>query len=381
MKKIKASVLVIDDQEEMRALCARVLEEVVSEVAEAGSSTEARAAFHKKTYDLVLTDINLDAKGNGVMLAQEIKGISPGTKVIIMTADPTLETAIGGLKSGAEDYIIKPFSTDYLSSVIRGVFDKAALSSELAREKAMKHELEDAYTQLKASESAKDAFLARVNHELRTPLAIALTSSELLGARLADEKQLELWQRSDHALKGLELEIGKLLLYSGLIKGEIKIEKKDTDLDALLAEASRGLKFLYEDMAISVQFSREGTPYPVPADPVLMSEVFKQLLVNAVKFNKKGGAITVRAHYAEDRVLFSFTDTGPGVSDEAMPHLFDSFFQAADYLTREVGGIGLGLATVKKIVEAHGGGASAQKNPGGGMTFAVSLPKPVKPEA
>ena len=82
MKKIKASVLVIDDQEEMRALCARVLEEVVSEVAEAGSSTEARAAFHKKTYDLVLTDINLDAKGNGVMLAQEIKGISPGTKEI-----------------------------------------------------------------------------------------------------------------------------------------------------------------------------------------------------------------------------------------------------------------------------------------------------------
>ncbi|HAT72378.1 MAG TPA: hypothetical protein DCS63_06135 [Elusimicrobia bacterium] len=375
MNKINASVLVIDDQEEMLALCVSVINEVVSEVEEASSSTAARAAFHKRTFDLVLTDINLDDKGNGVALAKEIKSISPDTKVIIMTADPTLETAIGGLKSGAEDYIIKPFSAEYLYSVIRGVFDKAALSSELAREKAMKHELEDAYAQLKASESAKDAFLSRVNHELRTPLAIALASSELLGSQLAEEKQRELWRRSDRALKGLELEIGKLLLYSGLLKGEIQVEKKDTDLDALLEEASRALKFLYEDMSIGVTFAREGEPYHVSADPKLLSEVFKQLLVNGVKFNKKGGSISVRSHYSAERVLFSFSDDGSGVSEEAMPHLFDSFFQAADYLTREVGGIGLGLATVKRIMDAHGGGVSAQKNPGGGMTFVVFLSK------
>jgi signal transduction histidine kinase len=381
MQKIKASALVIDDQEEMLGLCSRVLEEVVTEVQEASSSTAARDAFHKKTFDLVLTDINLDADGDGVMLAREIKNISPDTKVIIMTADPTLETAIGGLKSGAEDYIIKPFSTEYLGSVIRGVFDKAALSSELAREKALKHELEDAYSQLQASEKVKDAFLSRVNHELRTPLAIALAASELLGTQLAGGKARELWLHSDLALKGLELEIGKLLLYSGLIKGEIKIEKKDTDLAALLAEASRSLKFLYEDMAIKVEFSVEGVPYAVPADPKLMGEVFKQLLVNGVKFNKKGGSISVRSHYSEDRALFSFSDTGTGVSDAAMPHLFDSFFQAADYLTREVGGIGLGLATVKLIIEGHGGGVSAQKNPGGGMSFAVSLPRQAKPAA
>ena len=67
------------------------------------------------------------------------------------------------------------------------------------------------------------------------------------------------------------------------------------------------------------------------------------------------------------------------MSDDAMPHLFEGFFQAAEYLTREVGGIGLGLATVKHIVEAHGGGVSAQRNSGGeGMTFTVSLPKEIK---
>lgn len=378
MQKIKACALVIDDQEEMLSLCSRVLAEVVTEVEEASSSTAARAAFRKKTFDLVLTDINLDADGDGVMLAREIKNISPDTKVIIMTADPTLETAIGGLKSGAEDYIIKPFSTDYLASVVRGAFDKAELSSELAREKAMKRELEDAYAQLKASESAKNAFLSRVNHELRTPLAIALTSSELLGAQLAGEKELELWRRSDRALKGLQLEIGELLLYSGLLKGELTPNKAETDLRALLERISGGLKFLYDEMGTKVDFSAEGEPCTVQADPELLGEAFKQLLVNGVRFNKKGGAISVRARYTEDRVVFSFSDTGSGVSDETMPHLFDSFFQAADYLTREVGGLGLGLATVKRIMEVHGGGVSAQKNPGGGMTFAVSLPRTVK---
>lgn len=380
MQKINASVLVIDDQEEMLALCASVLEEVVSEVVEASSSADARAAFHKRTFDLVLTDINIDAGGDGVMLAQEIKNISPDTKVIMMTADPKLETAIGGLKSGAAEYIIKPFSPEYLCSVIRNVFEKAKLSSELEREKAMKQELEDAYAQLKASESAKDAFLSRVNHELRTPLAIALASLELLGQELNGEKGLEIWRRSDRALKKLQLEIGELLLYSGLLKGELEVKKAETDLRALLDETSRGLKFLYDDMAIKVEFCQEGEPYLVQADPQLMAEVFKQLLVNAVKFNKKGGAISVRVHYAQDRVLFSFSDTGSGVSDEAMPHIFDSFFQAADYLTREVGGIGLGLATVKQVIEAHGGGVSAQKNPGGGMTFTVSLPRQGKAE-
>jgi signal transduction histidine kinase len=292
----------------------------------------------------------------------------------MMTADPTLENAIGGLKSGASDYIIKPFSIDHLSSVVRSVFEKAALSSELQREKALKKELEDAYAQLKATEGAKDAFLGRVNHELRTPLAIAVTSCELLSAQLQGP-QKELCVKTEKALKWLQLEIGELLLYSGLLKGELKIEKAPVDLWTLLEETSAGLKFIYEDMAITVNLAREGESFTVPADARLMAEVFRQLLVNGVKFNKKGGAINVRVRYASDHIMFWFSDTGPGVKDDLLPHLFDSMVQAADYLTREVGGIGLGLATVKRIVEAHGGGVAAQKNPDGGMQFSLSLPR------
>lgn len=379
MEKIKASALVIDDEEDMLMLSSSILGSVLTEVSTAGSSTEARAAFHKKTFDLVLTDIHLDAGGDGVALAQEIRNISPDTKVIMMTADPTLETAIGGMKSGAMEYIIKPFSIDYLSSVVRNVFEKGKLTSELEREKAMKQELESAYSQLKSSEKAKDAFLSRVNHELRTPMAIALASSELLGQQLKDGKELELWRCSDRGLRNLQLAIGELLLFSDLLKGSVKLDKKPTDLWALLGETSRGLKFLYDDMEIKADLQLDGEGYQVPVAQDLIGEAFRQLLVNAVKFNKKGGSVSVRAHYAGDRAVFSFTNTGMEVKEEDMPHLFDSFFQAADYLTREVGGIGLGLATVKQIMEAHGGGVTAQKNPaGGGMTFSISLPREEK---
>lgn len=375
MEKIQASALVIDDQEEMLALCSEVLGALVTEVHEAASSTAAREAFHKRTFDLVLTDINIDAQGDGIALAREIRNLSPATIVVIMTAQPTLETAIGGLKTGASAYILKPFSIEYLESVIRNAFEKSKLTSELESEKAFKAEIEAAYSQLQESERIKNAFLSRLNHELRTPLAIALTSSELLGREMQGDRNEQIWTRSDGALRRLALTIDELLLFSDLLKGDLKPEKKASDLQAVLEDTSQRLKFLYDESGLAVGLACDGAPVPVTCDPVLIREVFKHLLVNAVKFNKQGGRISVKASYLPDKAVFSFSDTGSGVNEADMPRLFDSFFQAANYLTREAGGVGLGLATVKRIVEAHGGGATAHKNQDGhGMTFSVWLP-------
>ncbi len=375
MEKIQASALVIDDQEEMLALCSEVLGGIVTEVHEASSSEAAREAFHKRTFDLVLTDINIDAQGDGIALAREIRNLAPATIVVIMTAQPTLETAIGGLKTGASAYILKPFSIEYLESVIRNAFEKSRLTSELESEKAFKTEIEAAYSQLQESARLQNAFLSRLNHELRTPLAIALTSSELLGSEMKGDRNEQIWTRSDGALRRLALTIDELLLFSDLLKGDLKPEKKASDLQAVLEDTSQRLKFLYDESGLAVGLACEGAPVPVTCDPVLMREVFKHLLVNAVKFNKQGGRISVKAAYLPDKAVFSFSDTGSGVNEADMPRLFDSFFQAADYLTREAGGVGLGLATVKRIVEAHGGGAAAHKNQDGhGMTFSVWLP-------
>jgi len=376
MQRIKASVLIIDDQEDMLYLCSKIMGNIVTETTTVSSSAAARAAFHNKTFDLVLTDINIDKEGDGIGLAQEIKNISPGTIVVIMTADPTIETAIGGLKTGAAEYVVKPFSPHHLESVVRGAFSKYALKTELEGVKAVKAELESAYSHLRDSERAKDAFLSRINHELRTPLTVAMASLDLLGRQLKAEKDIEIWQHSVKGMKNLQLVVEELLFFSDLLKGDLKLKKSRTNLWGLLEDAEKSLGFLYEDMQLKVELVAEGAPYAVVCDPELMSAVFKQLLTNAVKFNRKGGGVSVKAAYLPDRVVFHFSDTGCGVSDAAMPRIFDGFFQAADFLTRKVGGIGLGLATVKYITEAHGGSVSAQRNlPGDGMTFTVSLPR------
>ncbi len=376
MKNLEISVLVIDDDRDMLYLCIRILKAFCSEVEGASSSAGARKAFHRKTFDLVLTDINIDSAGSGVDLSGEIRNISPCTSIIMMTADPTIQTAIGGIKAGAMEYLVKPFSPVYLESVVRNTMEKSRLYSELEREKSLKAELESAYSQLKNSERAKDAFLGRINHELRTPLAIAMGSCQLLSAQLKDEKERELWTRGDKALKHLHLIIEELLLFSDLLKGGVKLKKADADLRPVLEGAVRELAFLSEGMGVSIALSFEGEPYLIPADKEILAPVFKQLLTNAVKFNTRGGSVEVKAAYLQDKLTFSFKDTGCAVSDEDLPRIFYGFFQAADYLTRGVGGIGLGLATVKHITEAHGGGVEAQKNQSGpGMTFTIWFPR------
>ena len=305
MNKIKASALVIDDQEDMLFLCKKVLGELLADVTAVASCAEAQAAFHSRIFDVILTDINIDADGDGIGLAQEIKNVSPATSVVIMTADPTIETAIGGLKSGAVEYIIKPFSPDYLESVIRNTLEKRKMASDLQLARAYKAEIEAAYGQLKSSERVKDAFLSRLNHELRTPLSIALTSSELLGSELGESKAAEMWRRSDKGLKNLQLAIEELLLFSDLLKENIRLVKVGGDIWEILGGAVRELKFLYEDMALDVELQRDGAPYPVMADIEMMRAVFRQLFTNSVKFNRKGGSVLVRAVYLPDRVVVS----------------------------------------------------------------------------
>jgi len=316
----------------------------------------------------------VDADGDGVELAGEIKVLSPSTIIVIMTGEPTLENAIGSLKIGAIEYIVKPFSTDYLESLVRNAFEKSRLFSELEREKALKLELEEAYSQLKDSDRLKDAFLARINHELRTPLAVAMTANQVLGPELKEAHARKLWENSGTGLNNLKTIIEELLLFSGLLNGELKPKKKPCDLLPLLEASAQGTEFLYKSLGVHLEITQEGESAPLLADPEMMGVVFKQLLANAAKFSHRGKTVAARAVYLPDMALFHFADTGCGVSDDLLPHIFDGFFQAADHRMRNVGGLGLGLATVKRIVESHGGAVAALKNRAGpGLTVTVSL--------
>ncbi|HAF94882.1 MAG: hypothetical protein A2021_03940 [Elusimicrobia bacterium GWF2_52_66] len=374
MEKIKASVLVVDDDEEMLEFCVLALEGLVSKIFPAGSSAMARQTFNSARCDLMLADINIDSTGDGISLAREFKNRFPEIPVVIMTGDPSLETAVAGFKSGICEYIIKPFSDDYLQSVIRNCLEKTGLSTQLAREREMKAELEAAYSQLKDSEKAKDAFLARVNHELRTPLSVAITSSEVICAELKKTGNLEIWKKLDGSLRDLHSIIEELLLYSDLREEGRKLQTRETDLWSLLSAAREGLKDLCAETCVKVELVKEGTEFNLAVDGTLIGEALRQLMLNAVRFNKKGGKVFVLVRYSPQGISFVFSDTGIGMSPGAMSGLFTPFYQAAYYLNREVGGVGLGLAMVKKIALLHDGDILAQINPAGGMIFTLAIP-------
>lgn len=373
MEKRKITVLLAEDNRAMRGMCERLLSGMGYEVRQAADLDAAIKLAEEQAFDLVLTDIRMDSSTDGVMLAEHMRNRFPGTDVILMTGEPSIETAIPALKCGVSDYILKPFSTEYFSSVIRNCLEKRGLRAELNRERMMKLELQDAYAELKKVEKLKDGFLARVNHELRTPVAMALMASDLLGRKAETAEQRDLWVKMDRAIKRLQTVVEELLLYTRTVQGGLTLRKTRVDLRLVLKEVLCSYQILADDRALKVELVCEPS-LELTADAELIKVAVAYLFLNAVRFNKQGGSINIEASRENGSARIVFRDSGIGIPGHALPRIFDSFYQVAEHMTREVGGLGLGLATVKRIVDGHDGCIAVESEEGKGSAFTVTLP-------
>ncbi|MFA6092711.1 MAG: response regulator [Elusimicrobiota bacterium] len=376
METVPHKVLIADDDDIMREVCSRVLRTLGCEVSTAQTGEEALKAFSAgNCFDLVLTDINMPGKVDGVGLCREIKELSPSTDVVIMTGYPTMEAVIEALKKGAYDFLIKPFDPQVLKAVAARCFEKRRLSAELNREQALRRELAAAYSELQKLERMKDAFLGRINHELMTPLSIAFTAAELAEGEKADpEQRRRLQALLRENLQRLREIFQDILLFSQMRSGSLKLERSQVRVPELCKELVEKYRLLWEkkELRVDISFS-EGFPL-LAADPALLETALKHLLLNAVNFNRRGGAVSVSGEVSNAQARIRFRDTGIGITGEHLPKLFDGFYQAAEYLTRQVDGLGLGLAIVRRIAEAHGGKISVSSDPGQGSEFVLSFP-------
>jgi len=367
-------VLVADDEKTVRDVCDRVLTAAGCLVRTAADGAAALAAFREGTADLVLTDVAMPGPFNGVRLTEEIKHMSPATDVIVMTGFPALQSAIAVLKSGAYDYLIKPFDAATLTAVVNRCFEKRRLSSELSIERRLREELQAAYAELQKVERIKESFMARVNHELRTPLLPASLAAEALEAE-ALTPEARRWVRTIKAnLEKMQDRVENLLLFAELQKDDPSFYREAVGAGGLLKNVLRAFepRWRERDITLSVQ-APDGLP-TVWAAPRLLETAFKHLLLNAVQFSPRGAEIRVEVRPDGDDVSVLFIDQGPGVPAEHQSRIFDSFYQAAAYLTREVGGLGLGLAIVRRIAEAHGGHVVQRNGMNGGSVFTLTLP-------
>ncbi|MBI4397358.1 MAG: response regulator [Elusimicrobia bacterium] len=374
MSEPKERILIVDDEETIRAVCSRNLLRLGFTVHTAVDGEAALLFLQKQEVDFILTDLSMPGPVDGVKLTEEVKHKYPMVDVVVMTAYPRLETAIPLLRNGAYDYLIKPFDQDVLKSVVLRCVEKRRLSQELDREKLLRQELEAAYRELQKVEKLKESFLSRINHELRTPLVPMMIALTTLEQELASPQGKRIFQTLQTNLTRLQETVEDLLIFTEIKKENVEVFRTQVDLkdtcDAIVKKYR--LQWEAREMTVSVEYE-EGAE-AVWAAPKLMETMFKHLLLNAIRFSRKGGGIRIAAQRKDGNVRLSFSDTGIGIPQDKLSSVFDSFYQVAEYMTREVGGLGLGLAIVRRIAEMHGGSVSVESEEGKGSTFHVLLP-------
>jgi PAS domain S-box-containing protein len=246
--------------------------------------------------------------------------------------------------------------------------------NEAEREALLRLE-HDARRDAEEAARLKDEFLATLSHELRNPMSAILGWLHLLRTgRLGEEqraKALETIQRNANLQTQL---INDLLDVSRIVTGKMQLEPQPMLIDEVIEQAAESVRHAALAKKIELATRLERTD-PMHADPHRLQQVFANLLSNAVKFTPAGGRIEVRCARVNDRVQVVVTDTGEGIDPAVLPHLFQRFRQADGSTTRRHGGLGLGLAIVRHIVEAHGGEVSAaSQGLGRGSTFVITLP-------
>ncbi len=221
----------------------------------------------------------------------------------------------------------------------------------------------------------KDEFLATLSHELRTPLNAILGWARMLRSRVLDAgtqgKALETIERN--ALAQAQI-VEDLLDVSRVITGSLRLELQRVDFSNLIEAAIAAVRPAADAKGIRIECSMDFTG-PVIGDPGRLQQVAWNLLSNATKFTPPGGRISVRVTAEDNHVVLRVDDTGAGISPQFLPYVFERFRQGDSTTTRMHGGLGLGLAIVRHLVEQHGGTVAAESaGPGRGSTFIVRIP-------
>jgi signal transduction histidine kinase len=258
--------------------------------------------------------------------------------------------------------------------------DNAQLYGQAQREIADRRRLEEseraARTQAERATRLRDEFLATVSHELRTPLNSVLGWTQVLRKTATNEatrrRALEAIERGARAQIRL---IEDLLDMSRIISGKLRLEVQPVELPPIVQAAIETVLPAAEAKDIRIQRILDPFDVPIQGDPARLQQIFWNLLSNALKFTPKGGQIQVHLERTNSHIEVSISDDGQGIAPEYLPAVFDRFSQEDTSTTRHHGGLGLGLAVVKHLVELHGGQVQAQSlGVGCGATFTVCLP-------
>ncbi len=244
-------------------------------------------------------------------------------------------------------------------------------------------ELREARATAEAANRLKDEFLATLSHELRTPLnAIVGWTSMLTRGQVDQARMPRVFEALDRNAQAQAQLIADVLDVSRIVTGKLQLQLAIVDVSDLVDQAAESVRATAGEKDIRLTVNTESDPCWVRGDAGRLQQVVWNLLSNAIKFTPPGGSIRVHVTRDARDAVISVTDTGVGIPQEFLGHVFDRFRQADQTSTRTHGGLGLGLSIVKHLVELHSGSVSASSAGHGlGACFTVRLPAVERPTA
>ena len=361
-------ILIVDDNEDDVEILSRFLSGDDIEIKGLTDSTQAEQAFVEFEPDLVLLDLHMP-EPDGLEILRRIRdarsrlGFLP---VLVLTGDVGSVARNNALDLGADDFLTKPLDRKEVVLRVRNLLSTRRMHVEL--ERAYRH---------------KSEFLASMSHELRTQLSSVIGFSELM---ISDTTNRFDEPRRRKFLTQINSSGRYLLELTSDILDLAKIEAGQTVLrieNVVIADVAHGVVSTMEPLAAKRKVRLESDladAGSVAADAGKLKQMLLNLVSNAVKFTPEGGLVTIRVLRLAEWVEISVSDTGIGIAEPDLEHLFEEFRQVDSDVSREHHGTGLGLALTKRFVELHGGQIRLTSELGKGSVFTLSLPLVVAEE-
>lgn len=389
-------VMIVEDERivafNLRQRLLRLGYEVPAVVA---SGEQALTGVDETSPDIVLMDINIEGKMDGIQTAECLGETSP--PIIYLTAHSEETTLARARSTKPYGYLIKPFSERELHATIqmalqRWDVEKALHAAKLeievinaeleGRIKERTQQLLDAKCEAELANNAKSLFLANMSHEIRTPLNAVLGLCYLLQKTELTDLQFDYVKKADAAAHYLLGILNDILDFSKVEAGKLDLEEIDFNLDDLLENVGTIVSVQAQERGLDLNIDKNNAVgLALRGDPLRLQQVLMNLSSNALKFTDSGKVtISVRALDQIDdgvRLLFSVKDTGPGLSRDQVGRLFEAFQQADSSTTRRYGGTGLGLVICKRLVQLMGGdiGVDSMLGQGSNFYFELVLPR------
>ncbi len=411
----KVNILLVDDQPQRLLSYEAILGTLGENLVKARSGTEALQKLMEDDFAAILLDVNMPTM-NGFDTAALIHQHPRFEKTPIIFVTAVHVTNIDQLKGyelGAVDYCYVPIVPEVLRGKVQVLVElyrkrrqleraNAALAlanTTLQAEKTRELELANAELaktnrvlereiaerkrfeqELQEADRRKDEFLAMLSHELRNPLAAISNVAHVMKSSPAIDPQLR-WAREvlGRQTGHLTRLIDDLLDVSRITRGKVTLRREPLELKTIVAAAVETTRTLISERGHTLRVDVPEEPVPVLGDRVRLTQVVDNVLTNAAKYTDQGGMITVSLETiagSPGEAVIRVRDTGVGIAADMLPNLFQLFRRADDSLARSEGGLGIGLALARGLVEMHGGSiAAASEGPGKGSEFVIRLPR------